>query len=140
MSKITYNADLLKIMTLFETVTRTSLKDCFIDENSLLTFVVSEMEIGKAIGKNASNVKRLELMLKRKVKILAFNPEITQFIKNLIYPLSDVEIEVQDKKVMIKGHDTKTKAFLIGRDQSNLKNNLSIVKKYFKEIEAIKVV
>ncbi len=140
MSKITYNAELLKIMALFETITRTSLKDCFLDETKLLTFVVNDFEIGKAIGKNASNVKRLENMLKRKIKIVAFNSSPVQFVKNLIYPLTDVEVEQQGNTILIKGHDTKTKGFLIGRDQSNIKNNINIIKKYFKEIETIKVI
>ena len=140
MSKIIYNADLLKIMSLFETITRTGIKDCFIDDNSLLTFVVNDFEIGKAIGKNASNVKRLENMLKRKIKIVAFNSSPVQFVKNLIYPLTDVEVEQQGNIILIKGHDTKTKGFLIGRDQSNIKNNINIMKKYFKEIETIKVI
>ncbi len=140
MSKITYNAELLKIMALFETVTRTGLKDCFIDDNNLLTFVVSDIEIGKAIGKNASNVKKIEELLKRKIKILSFNPSPVQFVKNLIYPVSDVEVEQQDKTIIIKGHDGRTKGFLIGREQSNIKNMLGIVQKYFKDIENLKVI
>jgi len=139
MSKITYNAELLKIMSLFENLTRTALKDCFIDDNNLLTFVVSDIEIGKAIGKNASNVKKLEMLLKRKIKILAFNPSPVAFVKNLIYPVTDAEVEQQDKTIIIKGHDSRTKGFLIGREQSNIKNMIGIVKKYFKDIEQIRV-
>jgi N utilization substance protein A len=139
MSKITYNADLLKIMNLFETLTGTGLKDCFIDENTLLTFVVSDIEIGKAIGKNASNVKRIEALLKRKIKILAFNSQPVQFVRNLIYPVTDVDVELVDKTIIIKGHDGRTKGFLIGREQTNIKNTINIVKKYFKDIETIKV-
>jgi transcription termination/antitermination protein NusA len=140
MSKITYNAELLKIMTLFENITRSTVKDCFIDDNKLMTFVVNEAEIGKAIGKGASNVKRLEEMLKRKIKIVAFNPSAVQFVKNLLYPVTEIEVEQQDRLILIKGHDSKTKAFIIGREQSNLKNNLSIIQKYFKDIENIKVI
>lgn len=140
MSKITYNAELLKIMALFETVTRTGLKDCFIDDNNLMTFVVSDIEIGKAIGKNASNVRKIEELLKRKIKILPFNPSAVQFVKNLVYPVTDVEVEQQEKTIIIKGHDGRTKGFLIGREQSNLKNMQGIVQKYFKDIEHIKVI
>jgi hypothetical protein len=41
---------------------------------------------------------------------------------------------------VIEGQDGKTKGFLIGRNQSTIKNNLDIVKKYFREIENIKVI
>ena len=139
MSKIKYNADLLKIMFLFEKITRTRLKDCFIDNNQLLTFVVPSFQIGKAVGKNAVNVKKLENLLKRKIKIVAFNPSAVLFIKNLIYPIT-AEVEKQNNVIIIKASDMKSRAFLIGRNQVNLKNNLKITKKYFKEIENIKVV
>ena len=139
MSKITYNADLLKIMSLFEKITRTRLKDCFIDDNQMLTFVVPSFQIGKAVGKNAVNVKKLENLLKRKIKIVGFNPSPTMFIKNLIYPVK-ADVEQQDNVIIIKANDTKSRAFLIGRNKTNLKNNLKITKKYFKEIEDIKVI
>ena len=139
MSKRLYNAQLLKTMTLFEKVTRTRLKDCFVDNNQLMTFVVTELYIGKAIGKNASNVKKLENLLKRKIKIIAFNPSPIKFVKNLIYPII-AEIDMQDQTILIKGQDTKTKGILIGRNQSNLSNNLEIVQKYFKDIKNIRVI
>ena len=134
MSRITYNADALKTMSLFEKITKTNLKDCFTDDNGLLTFVVNEINLGKAIGKQAANVKNLERLFKRKIKILGFNPRIEKFIKNLVYPLK-VEVEMQESIAMIKADDTKTKAFLIGRNQTNLKNNSKILQKYFKNIE-----
>lgn len=137
MSRIVYNADDLKIMALFEKVAGTRLKDYFVDENSLMTFVVDEVNVGKAIGKQAANVRRLELMLKRKIKILGFNQDPKKFLKNLLYPLT-VEVEGDDV-LIIKAQDSKTKAFAIGRNQSNIKNNLGIMNKYFKEIKEIKV-
>jgi len=133
-----YNADLLKIMALFETVTRTRLKDSFIDNNELLTFVVDQPYIGKAIGKNAVNIKKLEKLLKRKIKIVGYSQDPAQFVKNLIYPVS-AEVLKQDKDIIIKSTDIKTKAYLIGRNQSNINNYTEITKKYFK-IEKIKVV
>ena len=139
MSKITYDANLLKLMTLFETVTRSRVKDCFTDDNELLTFVVNDFQLGKAVGKGASNVKKLENMLKRKIKILGFNPNPVQFIKNLIYPVK-AEVEFNDNIVQIKVNDSKSKAFLFGRNRVNLNNNLKITNKYFKEIKAIKIV
>ncbi len=139
MSRITYNADLLKIMSLFENVTRARLKDTFVDNNEILTFVVLENEIGKAIGKKAVNVRKLEFMLKRKIKIVEFNPEVTEFVKNLTYPLEGVEVEIEDDRVLMKGQDPRTKGLLIGRNSQNLRNLENIVKKYF-PIKDVKVV
>ncbi len=139
MSKIKYDAQLLKLMTLFERVTRTHVKDAFYDNNELLTFVVPQKDIGKAIGKNASNVKKLKDMLKRNIKIVAFNSSPTKFVENLIYPIK-ARVEKQENTITIAGNDTKTKGILIGRNKSNIKNTEKIVKKYFKTIEEIKVI
>jgi len=139
MNKTIYNNEILKIMSLFEKITRTEIKDAFIDDNDLLTFIVKEGQLGKAIGKKAVNVKRIEDMLKRKIKILEFSPVMIKFIKNLIYPLKAEEIIQEGSIVIIKGPDTKTKGLLIGRNAKNLRNTEKIVKKYF-PLEEIKVI
>lgn len=138
MSKITYNAESLKIMTLFEKVTRTRLKDYFSDENSFMTFVVDSPYVGKAIGKKAVNVKKLEQLFNKKIKILGFDKTPEKFVNNLIFPLK-AQVIIENNIVIIKTQDTKTKAFLIGRNRSNIKNNLMIIRKYFRDIEKIEI-
>lgn len=138
MSKIVYDSDLLKLMNLFEQITKSNLKDCFVDDNGLLTFVVQEGEIGKAIGKKAVNVKNLEKMLNRKIKIVEFNPHLLQFVKNLIIPLKIEEADQEEKVVILTSPDINTKGLLIGRNAKNLRNTEKIVKKYF-DIDEIKV-
>ncbi len=96
-------------------------------------------QLGKAVGKKAANVKKLEKMLNRKIKILEFNPEIIVFIKNLIYPLKAKDIKKEDKTITIEGPDTRTKGLLIGKNAKNLRNTEKIVKKYF-DIDEIKVI
>ena len=137
MSKIKYDIDLMKIMQLFESLTHAKLKDCISGEQ--LTFIVEENEIGKAIGKGGSNVRRLEELLKRKIKIVEFNPGITQFIRNFIMPLHVQDINEENSLITITGPDTKTKGLLIGRERKNIDNLKAVVKRYF-EVEDIKVI
>jgi len=137
MSKIKYNIDIMKYMQLFENLTRAKLKDCIADDK--LIFIVEENEIGKAIGKGGSNVRRLEDLLKKKIKIAEFNPDIKQFIRNFIMPLQAKDITEENNIVTITGPDTKTKGLLIGREGKNLENLKDIVKRYF-SVEDIKVV
>lgn len=135
--KIKYDADLLKFMTLFESITRSKLKDCIMGENAL--FIVEPNEIGKAIGKKGANVKRLEEMLRKKVRIVEYNSEVCQFVRNMIYPLQAKDVNEEEGIVTITGPDMKTKGLMIGRNAKNLNYLKDIVKRHF-GIEDIKVV
>lgn len=138
MSKIKYDINLMKYMQLFETLTRTKLKDCIADEQQLI-FIVEENEIGRAIGKGGSNVRRLEGLLKKKIKIVEFSPDVKQFIRNFVMPLQVKDVNEEEGVVTIVGPDTRTKGLLIGRERKNLDNLKGVVSRYFK-VEDIKVV
>ena len=138
MTKIKYDVNIMKYMSMFEALTQTKLKDCIVGEEKII-FIVEENQIGKAIGKKGINVKKIENMLNKKIKISEFNSNVLQFIQNFIYPLKPKDIKEENKIVTIIGPDTKTKGLLIGRDAKNLNNLKSIVKRYF-DVEDIKVV
>ena len=136
--KITFDTELLKLMALFENITHAQLKDCFFDREKLV-FLVDEGEMGKALGKNKMNIVKLEKMLKRKVKIVEFNPNRLQFITNYLAPLRVTDIREEDGIVTVTGADTKTKGLIIGIKAQNLRNLEKIASKYF-TVQEIKVV
>jgi len=139
LNRIKFDLTTIKYIPIFENVTRSHLKDCIIGESSIL-FIVQEGEASKAIGKNGQNAKTLERMMKKKIKIVEFSPEVKKFVSNLIYPLKVPEIEEkEDGLLLLKGADVSIKSMLIGRNASNLRNTESIAKRYF-EIKEIKVV
>jgi transcription termination/antitermination protein NusA len=140
MERIKYDMSLMKTMSLFETLTHTQLKDCFIDKNSMMLFVVDESQMSRAIGREGANVKRIEGLLNRKIKILGYTPDLIQFVRNVLYPLRVNGIMEQDGVVTIDGEDSRTKGLLIGKNSQNLKNNLSIIQRYFEAVKEIKVV
>jgi transcription termination/antitermination protein NusA len=137
MIRIKYDNTLMKFISLFETLTGTSVKDCI--DTEVMTFIVAENHIAQAIGKNGSNVRRVEHILNRKIKIVEFNPNVLKFIANYIYPIKAIEIKEENGVVFIKGSDTKDKGLLIGRDAKNLKTLQSVVQRHF-NITEIKIV
>lgn len=68
----------IMFMQALERISGVSAKDCLVNGN-LISFLVKEEEMGKAIGKGATNVKELEMRLKRKVELVGFyqKPEDT---------------------------------------------------------------
>lgn len=139
MTRIKYSVELMKFMALFENVTKAGVKNCFFDDHDQLFFIVENGEIGKAVGKKGRNVKKIQNMIKRKFRIVEFNEDVLEFIKNLVYPLRITEIEMREGTVEIKGLDTKTKGLLIGRNALNIRNYEKIVKRYF-DVGGLKVI
>ncbi len=94
MKKMKLSLEEIRLMNALEEVADVSVKDCLITGN-LVSFLVREQEVGKAIGKKASNVKLLESKLKKRIEIIGFseNPE------KMIEKTFEVKInEVQKKK------------------------------------------
>lgn len=136
--KISFDTDMLKCMSLFENITHANLKDCFFDRDKLI-FIIAQGEMGKALGRNKTNIEKIEKRLNRRIKIVEFNSERLQFITNYLAPLKIVDITEEDDVVTITGADTKTKGLMIGMKAQNLRNLEKIISKYFK-LEEIKVV
>lgn len=137
MNKIKFDSVLIKLMTLFESTTGAKVKDCIANEK--LVFIIEENEMGKAIGKNGANIKRMENMLKKKIKLVEFSNDLVQFVKNAIHPIEPAEITGEDGIITIRGKDTSSKAMLIGREKQNINHLMEIVKRYF-DVKEIRVV
>src|SRR3989344_5716605 len=112
-----FDAQTLKIIVFFEKVTGARLKD-YLPEHSI--FIVEQGEMGKAIGRNAANIKRIEQLLKKSVQLVEFNGNLGQFIKNIVHPAEVMAVEEQDGIVTLRGRDMKSKGMIIGREHSKL--------------------
>jgi|TARA_B100001964_G_C14197442_1_gene584133 N utilization substance protein A len=135
-ARIKYNLDVIKYISLFESLTGAKVKDCIVNDN--IIFIVHENEMGKAIGKQGSNIKRVENTLKKKIRLIEFNNDVLQFVQNLIYPLKAKEIKEEEGMINIYCADVKTKGLLIGRDRHNINSIKGIVKRYF-DVTEVKV-
>jgi N utilization substance protein A len=132
---IKFDISVIKFINLFEKVTRASVKDVVVKEDRM-TFIVNEGNLGKAVGKNGVNVKKLEGLFKKRIKVVEFKNDVCEFIRNLLLPLKISNIYKEDNLVKIKAEGMKIKSILIGRDKRNLKELRDIVKRYFQyEVE-----
>ena len=60
MSRIKYDLDIMRYISLFESLSGAKVKDCIV--NDVIFFIVHENEMGRAIGKQGSNIKRVETL------------------------------------------------------------------------------
>ncbi len=136
MKKIKYDINLMKFISLFETLTRAKVKDCI--SGDPLIFIVNQGEIFKAIGKKASNIKKIEGLLKKKIRIIEFNDDVEIFVKNVIAPIKAENITKEGGVIVINDPSNQVKGKIIGRDSKNINQCKEIVSRYF-DVEDIVV-
>lgn len=123
MQSATFDTDTLRLMTLFENMTHATPKDCVVDQDgNCVYFVVRQGDAGAAIGKNGSNVRHVEAVIKKNVKIFEYSDDLQTFVKNLIPQSNEVTVKDVDGGTTVEIRvERGSKAVIIGRDGKNIK-------------------
>ncbi|MEK6907418.1 MAG: NusA-like transcription termination signal-binding factor [Nanoarchaeota archaeon] len=124
-----FDKDKIQKITLFENLTRSKVKGMLEDEK--LIIIVEHGELGKAIGSKGKNIKMIENMMHKRLRIIEFNENPVNFINNFIYPIKVESITLNNNVIEIKANDRKTKGLLIGRERRNFNELSDLVKEYF---------
>jgi len=120
--------DNIRTMAMFENITNVQPRDCIIS-NDEVYFVVDQERMGKAIGKNGSNMKRLRRVLGEKhVKIFACNSDLESTLKSMVPNIK--KIEIKDDAVLISVPRNE-KVAVIGRNGRNINAIREILKRRF---------
>ena len=121
--QVTLDTETIRLITLFENLTGAGVRDCLVDNAaSVVYFVIEEGEVGKAIGKNGSIVKKTENLIKKDIKLFEFSNDVERFVRNLIPQTNLVKLKNENgRNVMDIWVDKRDKAVVIGRDGKNLK-------------------
>ncbi|MAF99381.1 MAG: NusA-like transcription termination signal-binding factor [Nanoarchaeota archaeon] len=136
--RIKYDQEILGFITILSRLTSANIKDCFKDED-IFFCIVAEGDIGKAIGKHGSVIKTIKERVGKPVRIIEYNKDVVQFIKNTVFPLKVSSIEQQDDVFVITPLDNKSRSLLIGREGKHIKMTNKIVKRFF-PVGEVKVV
>lgn len=125
-----FNAQTMGYIKVFENTTGAQIKDCFFKEKELV-FIVKEGDLGRALGKKGSNIRKLAAKLKHPLRIIGFDQNPIQFVKNILHSINGYAIEERDSQIIIKAENAQTRGKIYGRDRSNLKWINELLKKYF---------
>jgi N utilization substance protein A len=126
----------MRYIALFESVTNASVKDCIIDEEQgRVLFVVSEGQLGVAIGRGGRNIHALERMTGKKQEIIEYSDEPSQFIKNALKPAVVKEVRISErtdgKSIAVVTVNPKDKGVAIGKNGRNAERLRFLAKRYF---------
>jgi len=117
-------------ITFFENITKVNVKDCF-EEDGNLVYIIENESVGKAIGRGGKNIKIVGNKFKKSIKVVGYDKDINNFIKNLAYPVKISNIyKGEDNTINLKTEDYVSRGLLIGRGGKNLKTMQKIISKY----------
>ena len=133
---IKLTTDQIRLISLFQNVTKTTARDCLDDEKqNKIIFVVNEGKMGLAIGKGGSNIKSLKNIIKRNVELIEYFDDPIKFLKNILNPKFVNEVKLDTKQdgssQAIVIVDQGKKGLVVGREGRNAERARLFAKRYF---------
>lgn len=129
----------MRYLNLFGKITQVRTRFCF-KYNNLIVFCVPGSLVSRAIGENGKNIKRINEILGKRVKVVS-KPEgiheTKKFIEAIVSPVIFKDLEVKDNEIILTA-GSQSKAALIGRNRRRLHELQKISKDYFgKELKIV---
>lgn len=133
---IKFTSNEMRYIALFESITGASVKDCILDEEQgRVIFIVSEGQVGVAIGRGGRNIHTLERMTSKKHEIIEYSEDPSQFIKNALKPAAVTEIRITErpdgKSIAVVAVNPRDKGVAIGKNGKNAERLRFLAKRYF---------
>ena len=135
-SGIKFTGTEMRYIALFESITNANAKDCIIDEEEgRVLYVVSEGQVGVAIGRGGRNIRTLERMTGKKHEIIEYSEDPVQFIKNALKPAAVKEVRISErtdgKTMAVVAVNPRDKGIAIGKNGKNAERLRFLAKRYF---------
>ena len=131
----TIDMQLMRYINLFERTTKVQTMKVFVYNNQII-FAVPRAKVSVAIGRGAVNVRRLNEILRKKIKVVAMpavdsDEGIGKFVEDVVAPIEFNKIEVRDDSVVITA-GRQSKAALIGRNRQREKELGDVLRNFFR--------
>jgi transcription termination/antitermination protein NusA len=134
--KIKLTPDELRLISLFQSITSASARDCIVDDKmERVIFVVNKGHMGLAIGKGGATIKQLQNVIAKKVELVEYSDEASDFIRNILNSEMVKEVKINERsdgsKQAIVFVDPKRKGVVVGREGRNAEKARLLAKRYF---------
>jgi N utilization substance protein A len=144
MTEIKLTSDELRLMSLFQSITSATARDCIIDERmERVIFVVNKGQMGLAIGKGGSTIKQLQNVVARKVELVEFSDDPVEFIRNMLNAEMVGDVRISDRndgtRQAVVVVDARKKGAVVGREGRNAEKARLLAKRYF-QISSVLIV
>jgi len=136
MVEIKLTSDELRLMSLFQSITSATARDCILDDRmDRVIFVVNKGQMGLAIGKGGSTIKQLQNVVAKKVELVEFSDDPVEFIRNMLNAEMVGDVRISDRsdgtKQAVVVVDARKKGAVVGREGRNAEKARLLAKRYF---------
>jgi len=134
--EIKLSAQQLSLMSLFQSLSGATARDCIVDEKqNRIIFVVTKGQMGLAIGKDGMSVKKVERAVRRPVEVVEWADDPEELIRNVLGTRFIEEVRVTDRLDGTKGVvvvvDHRKKGAVLGIGGRNAEKVRLLAKRYF---------
>jgi N utilization substance protein A len=134
--KIKLTSDELRLISLFQSITSATARDCIVDDKmERVIFVVNKGHMGLAIGKGGTTIRQLQNVVAKKVELVEHSDDPSEFIRNILNSdmINEVKISERVDGTMqaIVSVDAKKKGVVVGREGRNAEKARLLAKRYF---------
>ena len=142
--KIKLTSDELRLMSLFQNVTAAVARDCIVDEKmDRVIFIVNKGQMGLAIGKGGATIRQLQNVVARKVELVEFSDDPSEFLSNVLNSDMINEIKINNRfdgtKQAVVVVDSNKKGVVVGKEGRNAEKARLLAKRYF-QISTVMIV
>jgi transcription termination/antitermination protein NusA len=134
--KIKLTPDELRLISLFQSITSASARDCIVDDKmERVIFIVNKGHMGLAIGKGGATIKQLQNVVAKKVELVEYSDNASEFIRNILNSEMVNDIKINERsdgsKQAVVSVDPKRKGVVVGREGRNAEKARLLAKRYF---------
>jgi N utilization substance protein A len=125
--------DEIKCISLFQQLTGASVRDCVLDKDSIV-FIVSEGEVGKAVGKGGSAIMRARNVFKKRIEVVEHADEPERFVRNIFsaVEIKNLKIEGEEGRRIVQINvNPEDRGAAIGRNGERIKMARMLMQRYF---------
>jgi transcription termination/antitermination protein NusA len=124
MAEVLLNEDCMRLISQFEKLTGAGSRDCVIDDrNNRIIFVINPGEMGLAIGKSGSSIKKAMEVMGKKIEVVEYATTPDQFLRNCFLPAKVTSVvfegdgDSQVAQVEVRDED---RGLAIGKEGKNI--------------------
>ncbi len=134
--KIKLTPDELRLISLFQSITSASARDCIVDDKmERVIFVVNKGHMGLAIGKGGATIKQLQNVVAKKVELVEYSDDASDFIRNILNSEMVKDVKINERsdgsRQAVVFVDPKRKGIVVGREGRNAEKARLLAKRYF---------